>query len=72
MKDTEQTKGEYFVGVSFNPSKDPDVDHVKAEAAALIDFILDNGKDKRCAALAVDAIEAGAMWAVKSLTKRNK
>ena len=69
MLDQELTAGEKYVGVSFNPSKNPDVDHIKAEAAALIDFIIDHGKDDRCTAIAVEAIEAGAMWAVKSVTK---
>ena len=38
---TDYTEGEKRVGVSFNPSKKPDVDHIKAEAAALIDFVLE-------------------------------
>ena len=66
------TEGEKLVGVSFNPSKSVDVDHVKAEAAALIDFILSNGKDTRTASIAVQAIEEGCMWAVKSLTKEKQ
>lgn len=33
------TKGEYRVGVSFNPSKDAMVDQIKREAANLIDLV---------------------------------
>ena len=72
MTDKELTTGENYVCVSFNPSKNPDVDHVKSEASALIDFIIEYGKDERCTTIAVEMIEAGAMWAVKSLTKQPK
>lgn len=33
------TKGEYKVGIKFNPSADDTVTHIKEAAAALIDFI---------------------------------
>ena len=66
---TDYTEGEYRVGVSFNPGKNPDVDHIKAEAATLIDFVLENGNDPRLSALAATAIEEAAMWGVKSVTK---
>ncbi len=66
---TDQTEGQHRVGVSFNPGKSPDVDHIKAEAASLIDFVLEYGKDERCTSIAVEQIESAAMWAVKSVTK---
>ena len=69
------TKGEYRVGVDFNPSKLPHVDQIKRMSADLIDFIdglLDHGEGeiKRCKAEAQTAIETGQMWAVKAATKK--
>lgn len=73
-----QSKGEYRVGVSFNPSSDGTVDEIKSLAAKLIDLINtipSNGKTTygnevgRLKALAVTDIEKGAMWAVKAATK---
>jgi hypothetical protein len=73
------TKGEYRVGISFNPSADDTVAIIKSMAAALIDEIEsipagshEWGIDKertRLKALAQTAIEEGAMWAVKAATK---
>jgi hypothetical protein len=68
------TEGQYRVGVSFNPSNNPDVDAIKREAAALIDRVYQlqfqrTGVDARAAALAMTAFEDGAMWAVKAVTK---
>ena len=69
------TKGEYRVGVSFNPSGDIWVDEIKTAAAELIDLIADipdEGIDerKRLKALAQTEVESAAMWAVKAATKR--
>lgn len=78
------TRGEYRVGTSFNPSGDELVDRIKRKAAELIDQIgqiealpgVDRGVNlldaevSRCKALAMTAIEEGAMWAVKAATKR--
>lgn len=68
------TKGEYRVGISFNPSADPNVDAIKAQAAGLIDLInalpSQDGEQGRLKALAMSAIEEGAMWAVKAATKQ--
>lgn len=70
-----QTKGEYRVGISFNPSNSSTVDRIKAAAAALIDAVeeiavaSDNPEVKRLAALAQTNFEDGAMWAVKAATK---
>lgn len=73
------TKGEYRVGIHFNPSKDNLVDSIKRAAADLIDLIekvpddsMSPVKDrevKRLKALAQTEIESAAMWAVKAATK---
>ena len=63
------TRGEWLLGINFNPSNDDKVGQIKRRAADLIDYIIDNEGDPRCASLAVTAIEKGAMWAVKSITK---
>lgn len=74
------TKGEYRVGISFNPSKDSTVDQIKRAAADLIDLIEDMpvGEDLsaerherlRLKALAQTEVESAAMWAVKAATKQ--
>lgn len=67
------TKGQYRVGVSFNPSRDPVVDSLKLQAASLIDAVFDieneNPEAMRLKALAATAIETAAMYAVKAQTK---
>lgn len=73
------TKGEYRVGISFNPSSIDLVWQIKRSAADLIDLIetikasTDNHETAteviRLKALAQTAIEDGAMWAVKAATK---
>ena len=83
------TKGEYRVGINFNPGNNDVVWQIKSAAAALIDLInalptethtihdshievhmssqaMEVGRLK---ALAMTAIEEGAMWAVKAATK---
>ena len=71
---TQLTLGQYRVGTSFNPSSNPDVDTIKAAAAALIDLINElptqDGEQARLKALAMSAIEDGAMWGVKAATKQ--
>lgn len=73
------TRGEYRVGVTFNPSEDPQVAAIKEAAANLIDMIggIPDGaahgaapERGRLKALAMTAIEEGAMWAVKAATKK--
>ena len=69
------TLGEYRVGITFNPSNNPQVDNIKRAAANLIDYIneLDlptaGGEVRRLQALAMTDVEAAAMWAVKAATK---
>ena len=73
------TKGEYRVGINFNPSNDDMVGKIKRQAADLIDLIetipgaekrdLRGSEVGRLKALAQTEIESAAMWAVKAATK---
>ena len=74
------TKGEYRVGINFNPSANDMVGKIKRAAADLIDLIesitaSDGGEQynevARLKALAQTEIESAAMWAVKAATKQN-
>lgn len=75
-----QTKGEYRVGINFNPSNDDLVGQIKRKAADLIDLIdtiaIPSGDDfdhatevMRAKAMAQTNIEDAAMWGVKAATK---
>jgi len=69
------TKGEYRVGIDFNPSSHSGVSFIKQQAAALIDLIEEiddkgDGEIRRLKAHAQTVIEDGAMWAVKAITKK--
>jgi hypothetical protein len=56
---------------SFNPSKDTDVDKIKRWSADCIDFCEEHTHlEPRLAALAMDAFEEAAMWAVKLVTTK--
>ena len=73
-----QSLGEYLVGSDFNPSGDVMVNAIKRKAASLIDLV-DSVRCTDCAhesyrlvSLAIDSFEAGAMWAVKATTKRDR
>lgn len=72
------TKGEYRVGINFNPSADDTVGKIKRAAADLIDLIEtittsgvgdQYNEVTRLKALAQTEIENAAMWAVKAATK---
>jgi hypothetical protein len=75
------TKGEYRVGINFNPSADDTVGKIKRAAADLIDLIegipgvqtrMDDvhGREvSRLKALAQTHVEDAAMWAVRAATK---
>jgi len=78
------TKGEYRVGINFNPSAADSVGKIKRTAADLIDLIdtipsnLGTETDaelerqdevRRLKALAQTHVEDAAMWAVKAATK---
>lgn len=69
------TKGEYRVGITFNPSNNDTVGKIKRAAADLIDLIETieapaPSDIPRLKSLAQTAIEDGAMWAVKAATKQ--
>ena len=77
----QMTKGEYRVGLDFNPSGNADVNAIKRAAADLIDYIESVPKPEhatdeqkaeigRLKALAQTHIEDAAMWGVKAATKR--
>ena len=67
--------GKYRVGITFNPSNNPDVDEIKQRTAELIDLVEDlksgaqSGEVLRLIALAQTYYEDAAMWAVKAVTK---
>jgi len=74
------TKGEYRVGITFNPSNDDMVGKIKRAAAGLIDLVEEipealianeakYNEVRRLKALAQTEIESAAMWAVKAATK---
>ena len=73
------TRGEYRVGVSFNPSGNDIVHQIKQQSADLIDLIesipgaemrdIRGSEVGRLKALAQTHIEDAAMWAVKAATK---
>lgn len=72
------TKGEYRVGINFNPSADDHVGQIKRMAADLIDYIetipsndgtIAGNEKGRLKSLAQTHIEDAAMWAVKAATK---
>lgn len=78
MTDRKLTEGEYRVGVNFNPSQNPVVDRLKAQAAAFIDSCLEiqvraaglgNDEVEALADRAARDCEAAAMFAVKAATK---
>lgn len=73
-----KSKGEYRVGIDFNPSNDSQVGQIKQAAAGLIDMIekievpdtlIYGSEVSRLKALAQTEIESAAMWAVKAATK---
>lgn len=70
------TKGQYRVGVDFNPSRDTTVARIKQTAADLIDLIdgidlhgPELGELARLKSLAMTGAEEAAMWGVKAATK---
>ena len=70
------TKGEYRVGITFNPSNNDMVGRIKRAAADLIDLIektpADTEDRPRLKALAQTEVESAVMWAVKAATKGPK
>ena len=77
---SEQTYGQRLVGLSFNPSNDSDVDHLKRVCADLIDMMAQlrltaaaAGKDDqaRYASIAITELQTTQMWLVKAITAQS-
>lgn len=68
------TRGEYRVGITFNPSNNDQVARIKRAAADLIDLIetlpATHVEQMRLKSLAQTEVERAAMWAVKAATKQ--
>lgn len=68
--------GEKAVGLTFNPSNNPEVDACKAGFAAVIDQMdklraaSENSDVKRMASVAITEAQTAQMWAVKAITWR--
>lgn len=60
------SKGKEIIGI-FNASDKVEVDIIKEKAAELVDLIEEYGKDERRNNIAIDKIESGVMFAVKSI-----
>lgn len=75
MVKDELTFGEQAVGLSFNPSNNPAVDHCKRLYAELIDGLNDfrnttgvGDEARRLASIAITEAQGAQMWAVKAIT----
>jgi len=72
--DRELTFGEKAVGLTFNPSNDPQVQACKEAFAAIIDNLNDlrnstqDGERKRILSIAITEAQTAQMWAVKGIT----
>ncbi len=69
------TYGQKLVGLSFNPSKDLDVENCKQGFASLIDQqkkirdeAMGDQETVRLASIAITQIQQAQMWAVKAIT----
>jgi len=66
--------GERAVGLSFNPSGDENINHIKKLYAQIIDFCSDarddttDGEKKRLWSVAITEAQTAQMWAVKAIT----
>ena len=66
--------GEKIMGVSFNPSNNPEVDKIKALCADLANLINEkrqgivSGEVKRMCSVAITDLQTAQMWAVKAVT----
>lgn len=76
MEDTkaELSYGAKAVGLTFNPSKNPDVDHQKKLYASIIDDLnnkrqqTEDPEQKRLLSVAITEAQGAQMWAVKAIT----
>lgn len=71
---SELTFGEKAVGLSFNPSNNPDVDMIKRNYSIIIDNLHarreqeTNSEKKRMLSIAITEAQTSQMWAVKAVT----
>lgn len=71
------TYGEKAVGLTFNPSGDPEVEKVKRLFAEIIDLCFESrdraprqGEAGRLFSIAITEAQTAQMWAVKAITWR--
>ena len=70
----ELTFGEKAVGLTFNPSGDPLITHIKTMYAQVIDhlnntrMLTSNTEIKRMLSVAITEAQTSQMWAVKAVT----
>lgn len=70
----ELTFGQKAVGLTFNPSNNPQVDNIKREFANTIDQLntlrseTEDPEVKRLASVAITEAQTAQMWAVKAIT----
>ncbi len=69
------TYGEQSVGITFNPSNDPNVQNVKERFAFVIDTMdairqapATSPDKKRLCSIAITEAQGACMWAVKTIT----
>jgi hypothetical protein len=72
---SELTFGERAVGISFNPSRNAEVDLIKSAYAGIIDLLdqkrTENPHDKelvRLCSIGITEAQGAQMWAVKAMT----
>jgi len=70
------TFGEKAVGLTFNPSGDPNVNRIKQLYAEIIDFCNaqrgpHSGEQGRLFSIAITEAQGAQMWAVKAITWRD-
>lgn len=71
----ELTYGQLAVGVTFNPSRNPQVDQVKQQCADLIDTVYQtklnssSGLQADECEDAIKALKTAQMWVVKAITR---
>ena len=74
------TYGEKAVGLTFNPSNDPDVDEVKKLYAQIIDICFERRESAprtsadfgRLYSIAITQAQQAQMWAVKAITWKDE
>jgi len=74
MEPTELDYGQKIMGVSFNPSQNPEVDRIKSLYADLANLLNDKRAEttspelKRLCSVSITELQSSQMWAVKAIT----